>query len=401
MLGPQLSIPSTVSSAAIITESAADEVEPACPMVARPTAFEAIPRATWEALLARTPAATPFSRWTVHRAWWDAYGETAEPRYVLVTHADDPLDARGIVPLMGRHEVEPDDAAASTTLRPQPAPSAVVAPGASAIFFGASYHVDYATILAAAEDLPDVARAVTSDLASGADSVDWDLVDLRRLRADDPAIEALKRAFEAVGAQHGWSVRVEHEDVCPVVTLQPGTDWDTYLATLGRKARHEVRRKLRRAEDQGSLDFRLVRPDGAAIDRFIDLHQARWGAEGLFPDTVGGARSRTFVHRLAALELESEDPALILGELRIGERLVFSGLAFEDATTCYFYNAGTLADAEGVSPGVVGTAAFLRERLERGDCRRFDFLRGNEPYKYEWGARDEPILRLLVSRTSR
>jgi CelD/BcsL family acetyltransferase involved in cellulose biosynthesis len=31
--------------------------------------------------------------------------------------------------------------------------------------------------------------------------------------------------------------------------------------------------------------------------------------------------------------------------------------------------------------------------------RRFDFLRGDESYKYEWGARDEPIQRLLVRRT--
>jgi len=30
--------------------------------------------------------------------------------------------------------------------------------------------------------------------------------------------------------------------------------------------------------------------------------------------------------------------------------------------------------------------------------RRLDFLRGNEPYKYEWGAVDEPIQRLLVRR---
>jgi CelD/BcsL family acetyltransferase involved in cellulose biosynthesis len=29
---------------------------------------------------------------------------------------------------------------------------------------------------------------------------------------------------------------------------------------------------------------------------------------------------------------------------------------------------------------------------------RFDFLRGNEPYKYEWGAVDEPIQRVLVRR---
>ena len=33
--------------------------------------------------------------------------------------------------------------------------------------------------------------------------------------------------------------------------------------------------------------------------------------------------------------------------------------------------------------------------------RRLDFLRGDEGYKYEWGAMDEPIQRLLVRRRGR
>jgi CelD/BcsL family acetyltransferase involved in cellulose biosynthesis len=32
-----------------------------------------------------------------------------------------------------------------------------------------------------------------------------------------------------------------------------------------------------------------------------------------------------------------------------------------------------------------------------GKCR-VDLMRGDEPYKYEWGAQDEPIQRLLVRR---
>ena len=38
----------------------------------------------------------------------------------------------------------------------------------------------------------------------------------------------------------------------------------------------------------------------------------------------------------------------------------------------------------------------LAVRLGR---RRVDFLRGDESYKYEWGAVDEPIRRILVTRT--
>jgi CelD/BcsL family acetyltransferase involved in cellulose biosynthesis len=41
--------------------------------------------------------------------------------------------------------------------------------------------------------------------------------------------------------------------------------------------------------------------------------------------------------------------------------------------------------------------AYVARAIERG-IRRLDFLRGDEPYKYEWGAVDEPIQRLLVRR---
>jgi CelD/BcsL family acetyltransferase involved in cellulose biosynthesis len=40
---------------------------------------------------------------------------------------------------------------------------------------------------------------------------------------------------------------------------------------------------------------------------------------------------------------------------------------------------------------------YFMDRLAAGR-RRFDFLRGDEPYKYEWGAHDQPIERLLVLR---
>jgi CelD/BcsL family acetyltransferase involved in cellulose biosynthesis len=62
-----------------------------------------------------------------------------------------------------------------------------------------------------------------------------------------------------------------------------------------------------------------------------------------------------------------------------------------------FYNAGIDPDARELSPGVVLTGRYMRHAIETGK-RRFDFLRGDEPYKYEWGATDEPIQRLLVRR---
>jgi len=364
--------------------------------------FGDIPRVAWDRLLAATPAATPFSRWSVHRAWWDAYGDTAHQQYLCIGDLD-PDSLVAIVPLMHRHEVEPTDAATATALRRSSRDVSPVAPDAKAVFMGASYHADYATLLCAPEDLPAVAQAVVQDLAGAPDpdhgDQPWDVVDLRRFRDDDPALPALENAFRSAAEAQRWEVMREVEDVCPVARLPAGDDWEAYLASLDKKSRHEIRRKMRRAESAGPLELRLVDPTPEAVDVFIDLHQARWGADGLFPDSPGGDRSRRFLHRVAELETaEGDARQLQLGRVEAGGLLIFATVGFDDGTTCYFYNAGMDPDARELSPGVTGTAAYIRDRLAAGRSR-FDFLRGDEPYKYEWGAVDEPIHRLLVSRT--
>jgi CelD/BcsL family acetyltransferase involved in cellulose biosynthesis len=374
-------------------------------IVCRPVPFDEIPRAAWDRLVDATPGATPFSRWTMHRAWWDAYGATAHEQYMVCTTGNTTApaedDIRAIVPFMHRHEVEPDDARTATLLRRHTETGTRVRPDAKAIFFGASYHADYATVLAAAEDLADISSALVGALAGPPDESHgeqpWDAVDLRRLRHDDPVLPALESAFRAHADSNGWRIAREQEDVCPVVDLPDG-DFEQYLGTLGKKARHEIRRKVRRAESAGGLELRLAQPDPEAVGRFIDLHQARFGSEGLFPDTEGGERSRRFVHRLAELETAEPDGGqLQLPEVYCGSKLIFAALAFDDGQSTYLYNAGMDPDSSALSPGVTGVAAYLRDRLEAGR-RRFDFLRGDEPYKYEWGAQDEPIERLLVLR---
>jgi CelD/BcsL family acetyltransferase involved in cellulose biosynthesis len=371
---------------------------------ARAVAFADIPRPTWDRLLAQTHEPTPFSRWTFHRAWWDAYGDTAhEQSLVCVPEGAATIDwsaVRAIVPLMHRHEVEPDDVECRTSVRPHE-PTGTRVPGeAKAVFFGASYHADYATVLADPADLPATATATAHALAQPPDpahgATEWDVVDLRRLRPTDPALAALE---SALSAQIGWRVVRELEDVCPVVT-SPSGEWDAYLATLAKKARHEIRRKLRRAAAVGDLTIEIGPPTIAAIDAFIALHRMRFGDDGLFPDNPGGERSRRFIHRLAELERSEPDGGqLHVALVRCGKRLVFAAMAFDDGATIFLYNAGMDPSAANVSPGVTGTALYFQDRLAAGR-RRFDFLRGNESYKYEWGAVDEPIERLLVTRRS-
>ena len=296
---------------------------------------------------------------------------------------------------MHRHEVEPTDAETQTTIRPGAGLRLTpVSPTATAILFAASYHADYATVLADPADLPAVAEAV-ADYVASAESGDWDVVDLRRLRCADPTGLALAGAFGTREVANGWTLNVDREDVCPVVTFPEGVDMDGYLATLGKKQRHEIRRKVRRAEASGPVRMVDSTDPLADLEDFIDLHQRRWGADGLFPPTAGGEQSRVMFRRL--FELFGSGGPLGLTKLFVGDRQVATGVHFETDEGLLFYNAGIDPDARDLSPGVLLTYAYVQRALDHG-LRRLDFLRGNESYKYEWGAVDEPIQRLLLRR---
>jgi CelD/BcsL family acetyltransferase involved in cellulose biosynthesis len=365
-------------------------------LVAVRRAFDSIAPETWDELAGRTPWATPFSRHCVQKAWWDAYGATAHDTTLVVVDEAAPDVIAGILPLMHRHELEPGDVAARTTIRHQPGRALLPVPdSATAVFFGASYHADYATVLAAPGALNAVCEAVAEWLAAQ-DQTRWDVVDLRRLRDGDPAVDALTKALEWAAPSACWCVTREQEDVCPIVTLTPGMDFEGYLGTLGSKERHEIRRKIRRAEAAGEVRLeRSVNP-AEDLDAFVELHQKRWGAEGLFPPTEGGAASRRF---FAGLFEDCAPTGIVdLSFLTVGGRRIAAGVTFDDGEAVYYYNAGVEPDARELSPGVVMVACYVKRAIELGRTR-LDFLRGDEPYKYEWGAVDAPIERLLVLRT--
>ena len=391
------------------------DAEPACPesadqrrtgqrdrrllAVRRP--FGSVPAEAWDSLAARSAAATPFARHAFHRAWWDAYGASAHDQTTVLVDPDrSESEIVAIAPLMHRHEVEPTDAATHTTMRHgTDRPLTPVDPLAKAIFFGASYHADYATILADPADLSAVAEALADHLAEpgldDAHPMPWDVLDLRRLRCGDPAADEVAAAFGRRELSCRWTLNVEREDVCPVLALPQGGSFDDYLGTLGKKERHEIRRKVRRAETVGDVRLTDAADPLAELDVFIELHQKRWGDEGLFAPTAGGDASRLFFRRL--LEEFGADGPLRLTFLTVGSRRIGAGMHFEDANGYLYYNAGVDPEARDLSPGVLMVARYIERALGEGR-RRLDFLRGDEPYKYDWGAVDEPIQRVLVRR---
>jgi CelD/BcsL family acetyltransferase involved in cellulose biosynthesis len=376
------------------------------PSILRPVRFDDIPRAAWARLHALTPAATPFSSWTFQRAWWDAYGASAREHHLVLTESVADAPSPVGAPTRGLGPEERITAIVPLMLRPTDpgsGPDAASEPQRT-LYFGASYHADYATVLADPGDLPRVADLLAEHLVDLLLAGEVDRVDLRRLAESDRLLDVLPPALGRAAQGSSLGLRLVQEDVCPVIDLEE--DWPAQLARLDKKSRHEVRRKVRRAERTGPIELRYLPLDEAAAERFIRFHQARWGAAGLFAEGVDGDRGRVFIRRLTELEGAAESAAtesaaaegaagLHIGEVSVAGEPLYLLAGFVSRDTCYFYNAGLDPTYLDLSPGIVGTAAYLRDRIERGDAR-FDFLRGDEPYKYAWAARDTRLMRLVL-----
>jgi CelD/BcsL family acetyltransferase involved in cellulose biosynthesis len=83
--------------------------------------------------------------------------------------------------------------------------------------------------------------------------------------------------------------------------------------------------------------------------------------------------------------------------LWLEERPAAALFCLEQAGAVSLYNSGFDPEARALSPGVVLIARTIEDAIARG-FRRYDFLRGEEPYKYGFGAVPTEVLRVTLER---
>jgi CelD/BcsL family acetyltransferase involved in cellulose biosynthesis len=210
-------------------------------------------------------------------------------------------------------------------------------------------------------------------------------LDFHFLRSDGTTLAMLKAAADALGAQS----TIEDEEVSPYIALP--TDWETFVASLGRKDRHELRRKRRRLEEAGGWVVRDATAESlpADLEVFFDLHARSTRAKADFlTDDV----KLFFRHLCGHLK---DFGWLSLRTMDFEDRPVAAVLGFDYKGTLQLYNSGYDAALNRLSVGFVLMSEEVRLSIEAG-CAEVDFLRGNERYKYELGAVDRPLVHLLV-----
>jgi len=182
--------------------------------------------------------------------------------------------------------------------------------------------------------------------------------------------------------------------LAPYITL-PAT-WDEYFSSLRPNRRHALRRKLRSLEKAYRIEFRDCTKDNLdnMLSRFIDLHERRWqsvNVKGVFSDP----KMEGFYRDIATRFLEK-------GWLHFSCLVLDGEVVSAEYTFIYnhkFYYATSARDIKYAeySVGHLHQMFLIKYAIEKG-LREFDFLRGDEPYKFHWTESSRRYINFVIGK---
>jgi CelD/BcsL family acetyltransferase involved in cellulose biosynthesis len=216
---------------------------------------------------------------------------------------------------------------------------------------------------------PDVAALtrLVAELPPGTDLA----LDSLPAEASDAVTGALRK-----GGQQPTTV--QHK---ATAVLELPDSFDEYLTLIGKKERHELRRKRRKFDNEVGPG-RVERRSGAsAVAQFAALHRRSFGDKG---DFMTEEMEEFF------LALHTDAGGVIDVLLDASGRPASSIFSFEDADGFYLYNSAFEPDMMALSPGNVMLSHLIERSITEGR-KVFDFLKGDETYKFRLGARERPL----------
>lgn len=209
---------------------------------------------------------------------------------------------------------------------------------------------------------------------------DWNVCDFQELKSDSILLSALcaREIFQ-----------LETQSLCPILALPDS------IEQLGEIIPKHTLEKLsyyrRRIAKAGSMQIECASENtfSECFDALVRLHGQRWKSRG----ETGVLNPVADFHRDAAARLLSLG-VLRLYALRLDRRIIGTLYSFAHRQCVYFYLNGFAPEFSRFSPGLLLIGHAIEEAVRNG-FKIFDFLRGQEPYKYTWGAVDFASQRLV------
>jgi CelD/BcsL family acetyltransferase involved in cellulose biosynthesis len=167
--------------------------------------------------------------------------------------------------------------------------------------------------------------------------------------------------------------------------------WEEYLLFLNKKQRHEVRRKLRKLENESNgYRYEAIGETGRGktgdpvtfIPRFLELFNEN-------PDKADFMTEQMKEYFQALIHNTSRVGLSRYGLLEVNGEPAAAVLYFVYDSRVYLYNSGYHEKYAHLSVGLLSKILCIRDSVERG-YRVFDFLKGPEVYKSRLGGVEVP-----------
>lgn len=331
-----------------------------------PDAFDALGE-TWNAVLARSATNTLFLTREWQRVWWQGLGDG---QLQIIVLKDDDGTPVGIAPLF----VEEDALG-----------------GAQVQFIGCKEVSDYLDFIFTQgrerECLEAVLGYLTGEVDAGSPAPRWNAFSLCNMPETSPSLTLLQELAQA----RGWKSHAVFEDVCPIIDLPKS--FDDYLAMLDGKERRELQRKLRRATEDAQVTFAS---DAAKLEADMNDFLRLMRASMFTKNDFMTPRMERFFHMAAKAMFEAGYLQLSFLEVN-GERAA-TYLNYVHNKQVLVYNSGLdPAKFAYLSPGQVLIGRLIEKAIADG-MDKFDFLQGNEEYKYKLGGKDLKLYTLGITR---
>lgn len=201
-------------------------------------------------------------------------------------------------------------------------------------------------------------------------------------------------------------IQLTEQDVCPQIELP--NNFDAYLESLDRKQRHEVKRKWRKLENEAEIRFSTVtnlnfKPQQLnAVKTFIELHQLSspdknqfWNNHHraffdiLLPNFAQAGWLKLFFLEITAWKDNSY-------QLPLPQAPIAAMLIFDYQEIYNLYNSGFNPIYRKLSAGQVLTSYTIEQAIQQGKTT-YDFLRGDEEYKFRLGGIPMSVMDLSIS----
>jgi CelD/BcsL family acetyltransferase involved in cellulose biosynthesis len=326
-------------------------------------AFAAL-QGEWNTLLKRSVSDSPFASYEWNKSWWDAY----HPGDLwILAFRDEANLLIGLAPLFIATEDN-----GKRVLR----------------LIGSHDVTDYLDILADKAVCDTVYEAFVEVLCTKLDK--FDAVDFCNIRAESPSYTILPELLAA----KGFATNTERQEVCPIIPLPD--NFNDYLNALDKKQRKELERKLRIAEAQDdSVRWYIVDEMHDIVaegEKFMSLMGKSHPEKAKF---LENPQHVAFFRALVPAAMQAG--WLQLNFLEVAGEAVAAYCNFDYNNEILVYNSGLdPSKASALSPGIVLLAYNIQYAIEAGRSV-FNFLRGNEQYKYRMGGQDTEIFNVKAA----